>query len=84
MPENDTPSLKAQSSFSKKVWIVGGIFSLIIILLLLFKVVFSVLLLSLAGILIAVYFHGCAGILHRTFHWNHNYASSFRFLLIYF
>lgn len=57
-------------TFSKKVWIVGGIFSLIIILLLLFKILFSILLLALAGILIAVYFHGCANLLERYFHWN--------------
>lgn len=61
---------KNKLTFSKKVWIVGGIFSLIFILLLLFKVLFNVLLLSLAGILIAVYFHGCAGIINRYFHWN--------------
>lgn len=70
MPESNTRQSKSQLSFSKKVWITGGIFSLIIILLLLFKMVFSVLLLSLAGILIAIYFHGCAGILRRNFHWN--------------
>lgn len=57
-------------TFSKKVWIVGGIFSLIIILLLLFKILFSILLLALAGILIAIYFHGCANLLERYFHWN--------------
>lgn len=70
MPESDARRSEKQLSFSKKVWIAGGIFSLIIILLLLFKTIFSVLLLSLAGILIAVFFHGCANILHRNFHWN--------------
>lgn len=70
MAELDPVSSEGKLTFSKKVWIVGGVFSLIIILLFLFETIFSVLLLSLAGILIAVYFHGCAGILHRNFHWN--------------
>lgn len=70
MPESEADSVKNRLAFSKKVWMVGGIFSLIIILLLLFKALFSVLLLSLAGVLIAVYFRGCADILHRNFHWS--------------
>ncbi len=69
MQESETGSPKNHSSFSKKVWIVGGIFSLIIILILLFKALFGVLLLSLTAILIAVYFRGCADILHRNLHW---------------
>lgn len=69
MPENETPSSKQQLSFSKKVWITGGIFSLIIVLLLLFKTLFGVLLLSLAGILLAVYFRGFGNMLHRKLHW---------------
>ncbi len=69
MPESETGSPKHYLSFSKKVWIAGGILSLIIIFILLFKALFSVLLLSLTGILIAVYFRGCASILHRNFHW---------------
>ena len=69
MPESEADSTKNTLTFSKKVWIVGGIFSLIIILLLLFKTLFSVLLLSLTAILIAVYFRGCADLMHRNFHW---------------
>jgi predicted PurR-regulated permease PerM len=69
MSDLDT-SPKTTLTFSKKVWIVGGIFSLIIILLLLFKTLFNILLLSLAAILIALFFHGCANLLHRYFHWN--------------
>lgn len=61
---------KSVFTFSKKVWIVGGIFSFIIIVLLLINSIFNVFLLSLAGILIAIYFHGCASIIHRYFHWN--------------
>lgn len=69
MPENDKLSVKSKLSFSKKVWITGGIFSLIIVLLLLFKTLFSVILLSLAGILLAVYFRGFGNMLHRKLHW---------------
>ena len=70
MSEPGTGLSEREVTFSKKVWIAGGIFSLIVILLLLIKTIFSVLLLSLAGILVAVYFHGCSGILYRNFHWN--------------
>lgn len=54
-------------NFTKKVWIAGGILSLIAILLLLFKTLFSVLLLVLAAILLAVYFLGCGGFFQRIF-----------------
>ncbi|MGN6801610.1 MAG: AI-2E family transporter [Ginsengibacter sp.] len=70
MPESNSDPDNKHLTFSKKVWIVGGIISLIVIVLLLFKAIFSVLLLTLAGILIAVYFRGCADILHRNFHWS--------------
>ena len=69
MPETDTPPTKSKLSFSKRIWITGGIFSLIIILILLFKTLFGVILLSFAGILLAVYFHGFGNMLHRTLHW---------------
>ena len=52
-------------SFQKKVWIAVGIISLATISLLLFKTLFNLLLLVLAGILMAVYFHGCASFLNR-------------------
>lgn len=54
-------------NFTKKVWIAGGILTLITILLLLFKTLFSVLLLTLAAILLAVYFLGCGGFFQRIF-----------------
>ncbi len=69
MPDSDSDSKKFSTHFSKKVWLVGGIFSFIVILLLLFKALFSILLLSLAAILVAVYFRGCADILHRNLKW---------------
>jgi len=56
------------STFTKKVWITVGIVSLSVIILLLFKTLISVLLLSLAGILMAIYFHGCASLLEKWLH----------------
>ena len=50
-------------SYQKKVWIKGGIYALIIILVLLFKATFSVFLLILAGALIAIFFRGLSGLI---------------------
>ena len=58
-------------TYPKKVWIAAGILSLVVVLLLLFKTLFSLLLLVFAGILIAVLFHGFAGLLRRYLHLPH-------------
>src|SRR5438309_1951681 len=58
-------------TYTKKVWIAAGILSLTVVLLLLFKTLFSLLLLVFAGILIAVFFHGFAGLLRRYLHLPH-------------
>lgn len=60
---NETNSGQSQSKlkYSTKVWIAGGVLALLTVLLLLFKTLFSVLLLTLAGALFSIYFHGCAG-----------------------
>lgn len=55
-------------SFTKKVWIVAGIALLTVVIFLLVKTLFNLLLLILAGILMAVFFHGCAGIIQRKLH----------------
>ncbi|MBK0377853.1 AI-2E family transporter [Mucilaginibacter segetis] len=68
MAEPNDDNKDNKSAFTSKVWMVGGILSLIIIILLLFKTLFSVVLLTLAGILMAIYFHGLAGLLHRWLH----------------
>ena len=60
MSSTTSYSPKNNLNFTKKVWITGGVFSLIIILLLLFKTLFSVVLLTLVAILLAIYFLGCA------------------------
>src|SRR4051794_28066711 len=58
-------------TYTKKVWIAAGILSLTVVLLLLFKTLFSLLLLVFAGILIAVFFHAFAGLLRRYLHLPH-------------
>lgn len=69
MAQQVSPSNK-HYSFPQKVWIAGGIISLIVVLLLLIKSVFSVLLLLFAAVLIAVFFRGLAGLIQRKTKWN--------------
>ena len=68
MAENDSNQSQEKLSYQKKVWIAGGILTLLIVLLLLFKTLFSILLLTLAGALFAIYFHGCASFFKRHLH----------------
>ena len=68
MPELNKDQSHSKLSYSKKVWIAGGILALIVIVLLLFKTLFSVLLLTLAGALFAIYFHGCASFFRKYLH----------------
>ena len=56
---------ESTSSFQKKVWIAGGIIAFIVLLLLIINNVFHILLLVLAGALIAVFFHGFGMFLSR-------------------
>ena len=57
-------------SYQKKVWIKGGIYALIVVLILLFKATFGVFLLILAGALIAVFFRGLSGLICRKTKWK--------------
>jgi predicted PurR-regulated permease PerM len=57
-------------SYAKKVWINGGIYALIVVFILLFKATFSVFLLILAGVLIAVFFRGLSGLICRKTKWK--------------
>ena len=63
------PRTDAKLNFSKKVWITAGIAAFVIILIWLLKTLLSVFLLILAGILVAIYFHGCASLLKKYLHW---------------
>ncbi len=68
MPNTNADQQKDTLSYTKKIWIAGGILSFIVVFLLLIKILFSVLLLILAGVIIAVYFYGCAGLLKKHLH----------------
>lgn len=57
-------------SFVKKVWIVGLIFSLIAIVLLIFEATFDIVILVLAGALIACYFRGLSGLIKKKTKWS--------------
>lgn len=62
--ESDKNSITPYS-FPQKVWIAGSIIALIAILLMLAAKAFPILLLALAGAIIAVFFHGIAGFISR-------------------
>lgn len=68
MPEENKP--RKELSFIKKVWAVGLIFSLIATVLLIFEATFDMLILVLAGALIACYFRGLSGIIQKKLKWN--------------
>ena len=57
-------------SYTKKVWIKGGIYALLVVLLLLLKATFGVLLLILAGALIAIFFRGLSSMICRKTKWS--------------
>jgi predicted PurR-regulated permease PerM len=57
-------------SFQQKVWIATGIVSFAVIMLLLLKTAFSVLMLILAGALIAIFFRGLAGLVEKKTGWS--------------
>jgi predicted PurR-regulated permease PerM len=63
-----------EHSFPQKVWITGGILALIVVILLLLKATFSVLLLVLAGTLIAIFFRGLSSLLHRRTDWKEGWC----------
>lgn len=66
--EKNDPEIKY--SFSKRVWILGGVFALIVVLILLFRATFNVFLLILAGALIAIYFRGLSSFIRQKTKWR--------------
>ena len=68
MADSDDPQQPGKLVFTKKVWIAGGILSLIIVFILLINTLSNIFLLILAGVLVAIYFHGCADILKKYLH----------------
>jgi len=71
MAETNDSGRNPELTYSKKVWIAAGILALVVVILLLFKTLFSLFLLVFAGILIAIFFHGFAGLLRRYLHLPH-------------
>lgn len=59
-----------ETTFTKKVWIAGGIISLIVVVLWIVKATFNVLILVFAGVLIAVYFRGLSALICRKTKWK--------------
>ena len=57
-------------SFTQKVWLAASIVALMVVFLLLFKATFSVLLLVLAGTLIAIFFRGLSRLIERKTKWK--------------
>ena len=60
--DSDIPD-KKEPSYTTKVWQTTGIVSLAIIVILILRVAFNIFLMALAGVLIAVYFHGLADLI---------------------
>jgi predicted PurR-regulated permease PerM len=76
MQQSESDTKNQQYCFQQKVWIAGGIFAFIIVILLLVKATFNVLLLVLAGVLIAVYFRGLGGFVQRKTKWKERFSLS--------
>ncbi len=60
----------SELSYQTKVWIKGGTYALIVLLILFFKATFSVFLLILAGALIAIFFRGLSDLICRKTKWK--------------
>jgi len=65
MPESPTQNKTTEKKFERSIWKVCGIVALIIAVLWILKETFNVLLLVLAGALIAIYFHGVSKWLNK-------------------
>ncbi|RZM25751.1 MAG: AI-2E family transporter [Pedobacter sp.] len=66
MPVNEAPEkIKKELSYIQKVWQTVAIVALLVVVILIARVAFNVLLMILAGSLIAVYFHGLADVIER-------------------
>jgi predicted PurR-regulated permease PerM len=70
--EKQNPKIKEENelTYIEKVWHTVGIVAIVAILILIARVAFNVILLSLAGCLIAVYFHGLGDLIERNTKWK--------------
>jgi len=60
--------------FTKKVWIIMGIITLLVVLIFILRAAFNVLLMVFAGSLLAIYFHGLAHLLERKTKLSHRWS----------
>jgi len=76
MPANHDPAdpLKKELTYSAKVWQTVAIVALLVVGILIVRVAFNVLLMALAGSLIAVYFHGLGDLIQKKTKLNRRYA----------
>lgn len=70
----DRIKASSRKEFQRKVWITVGITALVVVLIWILKLVFNVLLLILAGALIALYFRGLSGLIRRKTGWSEKAA----------
>lgn len=68
MVEADKNPQGSSNGFKKKVWIAAAIVALFVVVLLILKAIFNVLLLVLAGILIAIFFRALSDLIQRNVH----------------
>jgi predicted PurR-regulated permease PerM len=73
--DKQTPTvIKKELSYIQKVWYTVAIVALLVGIILIARVAFNVLLMALAGSLIAVYFHGLSDLIERKTRMNHKFA----------
>jgi len=65
---------KKENSYSLRVWRTVGIAALLVIVILILRVAFNVLLMALAGSLIAAYFHGLGDLIERKLKLRRSFA----------
>jgi predicted PurR-regulated permease PerM len=73
-PENHKTVAKKELSYIEKVWHTVAIVALLAIIILIARVAFNVLLMVLAGALIATFFHGLGDMIQRKTKWNRKLA----------
>ncbi len=75
---NDEQSMQNANtkSFTSRVWIVTGVVTLVIVVLLIFKTLFSLLMLTFASVMVAIYFLGFADLVQRLLHISYGWAKT--------
>jgi predicted PurR-regulated permease PerM len=72
--QQDEEAIKKELSYIQKVWRTVAIVVLVVCVVLMMRLAFNVLLMVLAGSLIAIYFHGLGDLLQRTLHIRRKFA----------